>query len=334
MIAFYSKLLIILKRVVPKPLITFIINIKLFLIDIKNVSSNKNNQYMNYLILNSESQYFNKGPHNYCHFILGHFYQFYLQWSFNPWDLHKANYDFIGLLPDHKKHLYSNSPPFIDSYIQLLSKDVLSNLNSLNYNIKRPNKIFYDNIIHLNNIHNLMSNSPDYPDANGFHEFVINNLKIKKHNKKFLTLIERSSQSDRSIINHSELKESLHSLSISHELKFQNVKLESFHNDFRKQIEIIYNSKIFIGQHGAAFANLFFVHQDASVFEINSSEYKRFQNIASSRNIDYHEIRLDPTNLDQPKNSHLHVDTDYIRSLIEAQLSNDYNSFSNYSSSS
>ena len=313
--------MLIIKKIIPKPIHIFLINIKLFIRDIKSISLIKRNNNKNILILNSKCQYFNKGPHNYCHFITGHFYQLYLQWTFHPWSIREVNYDFVGLLPYHIKF-----------YNELFSKDNLLNLNSLTFNIKKPNKIFYNNIIYLDNIDNLMSNSPNYPKANEFHQFVIDTLKIKEYDKKYLTLIERSPRSDRSITNHDELKKSLDKLSIDQGLVFLNIKLETLKYDIKKQIEIMYNSKILIGQHGAGLANLFFVHKNATVFEINSSEYKRFEKIASSRNVKYHEIRLNSTNPNHPKNSHLYVDPDHINSLILSELSNDVNTI-NISSS-
>ena len=278
--------------------------------DIKCIYRNKNNGNDKYLILNTEAKYFNKGPHNYCHFILGHLYQFYLQWTKTRWDLHKVNYNFIGL---HNYHL--------KCYRQLIGSDPILNLINLNSNIKRPNYLFYDKIVKLKNIDNLMSNAPNFPDANGFHEFVINRLNITKSDPQFLTLVERSPKSDRSIINHKELKEKLQLLAKRKNLKFNNVILENYKNNFKSQLNLVYKSRIFIAQHGAALANVFFLPKNSTVVEITSSEYRRFEMIARARNLKYYEIRLQPTNELWPKNSHLCIDLEIITSLIENDIS-------------
>ena len=123
-----------------------------------------------------------------------------------------------------------------------------------------------------------------------------------------------------------ELKDVLELLAIKHGLKFLNVKLEEYKYYFKDQIDLVYNSKIFIGQHGAAFANIFFANKKSIIFEITSSEYKRFQNIAISRKVNYHEIRVLPTNKNHPKNSHLKLDVNLINTIVETELKKDSDS--------
>ena len=240
----------ILKQILPKIILTYLSQILFLYRDIINSLNINKNKYENVLVVNKESQYFNKGTHNYCHFILGHLYQLYLQWKFDPWNFKEVNYDFLGIQSYH-----------INVYKDLINKKHSPIIKKLIYNIKKPNKLFYDKIVYLHNINNLMSNSPSYPDAEGFHDFVINSLNISEKDLMFLTLIERPSNSDRSIKNHNELKDVLELLAIKHGLKFLNVKLEEYKYYFKDQIDLVYNSKIFIGQHGAAFANIFFANK-------------------------------------------------------------------------
>ena len=313
--------LISVKRLLLKWVVKYIHTLLFLYRDILYAFKINNNKYEKVLVVNNESKYFNKGPHNYCHFILGHLYQLYLQWQINPWKFDCVNYDFLGIYSYHS-----------NVYKDLTYKNPSIFIKKLTFNIKKPNKLFYNRIIYLKNMHNLMSKSPSYPNADGFHNFVIESLNISENNVKFLTLIERPSNSDRSIINHIELKNALEILAIKYGLKFLNVKLEKYKEHFRDQVDLVYNSKIFIGQHGAAFANLFFVNKKSISFEILSSEYKRFHNIAVARKLNYHEIRVSPTNKRHPKNSHINLDVNSINSILETQLIKDSKSFSNYSS--
>ncbi|EEB11866.1 glycosyltransferase, putative [Pediculus humanus corporis] len=120
-----------------------------------------------------------------------------------------------------------------------------------------------------------------------FSEFVLHRLKIKEHERENsqikITLLSRET-SFRNILNEKDL---INSLSQN---KSYNVKKTVFNKNMRfsSQLEIIRNTDILIGMHGAGLTHLLFLPDWAGVFELyNCEDENCYMDLARLRGVEY-----------------------------------------------